>query len=107
MCGCRSRTVHPARVGASPGLLSVAAVGPTSPGTLTLVLREVHTVKIQRFGAPAALALAGALALSACGGQAQSATGGSGTGAAALSGTISSDGSSTVGPLTSAAAELF
>jgi phosphate transport system substrate-binding protein len=64
-------------------------------------------VKIQRFGAPAALALAGALALSACGGQAQSATGGSGTGAAALSGTIASDGSSTVGPLTSAAAELF
>ena len=64
-------------------------------------------MKIQRFGAPAALALVGALALSACGGQ--QAAGGSnesGTGAA-LSGTITSDGSSTVGPLTSAAAELF
>ena len=65
-------------------------------------------MKIQRFGAPAALALVGALALSACGGQ-QAASGSneSGSGAAALSGTITSDGSSTVGPLTSAAAELF
>ncbi len=65
-------------------------------------------MKITRIGAPAALSLAGALALSACGGQAAgTGSGESGTGAAALSGTIASDGSSTVGPLTSAAAELF
>lgn len=66
-------------------------------------------MKIQRFGVSAAFVLAGALALSACGGQqAESGSGSSGTdGAAALSGSIASDGSSTVGPLTSAAAELF
>ena len=65
-------------------------------------------MKIQRFGASAALALAGALALSACGGQANgSGSGGSAGSGAALSGAIASDGSSTVGPLTSAAAELF
>ena len=64
-------------------------------------------MKISRFGAPAVLALAGARALSACGGQqAASDPGAEGPGAA-LSGTIASDGSSTVGPLTSAAAELF
>jgi phosphate transport system substrate-binding protein len=67
-------------------------------------------VNIQRFGATAALALVGSLALSACGGQ-QAGSGSGGTAAAggdaALSGTIASDGSSTVGPLTSAAAELF
>jgi phosphate transport system substrate-binding protein len=76
---------------------------------MTLVLREVHTVKIQRFGVSAAFVLAGALALSACGGQqAESGSGSTGAdGAAALSGSIASDGSSTVGPLTSAAAELF
>ena len=53
-------------------------------------------MKITRFGAPAALALVGALALSACGGQqaAPTRTGGAG---GALSGTIASDGSSTVG----------
>ncbi|HET6967448.1 MAG TPA: PstS family phosphate ABC transporter substrate-binding protein [Ornithinibacter sp.] len=65
-------------------------------------------MKITRIGAPAALVLAGALALSACGGQAAgTGSGESGTGGAALSGSIASDGSSTVGPLTSAAAELF
>jgi phosphate transport system substrate-binding protein len=66
-------------------------------------------VKIQRFGVSAAFVLAGALALSACGGQqAESGSGATGDdGAAALSGSIASDGSSTVGPLTSAAAELF
>ena len=66
-------------------------------------------MKISRSGAPAALALVGALTLTACGGQqagSDSAAGTAGAGAA-LSGTISSDGSSTVGPLTSAAAELF
>ena len=63
-------------------------------------------MKIQRVGAPAALALAGALALSACGGQ-QAETGSTADGSAGLSGSIASDGSSTVGPLTSAAAELF
>jgi phosphate transport system substrate-binding protein len=66
-------------------------------------------VKIQRFGGSAAFVLAGALALSACGGQeAESGSGATGAdGAAALSGAISSDGSSTVGPLTESAAELF
>lgn len=57
-------------------------------------------MKISRFGAPAALALVGALTLTACGGQqagSDSAAGTAGAGAA-LSGTISSDGSSTVGP---------
>ena len=64
-------------------------------------------MKIQRFGVSAAFVLAGALALSACGGQ-EAESGSTGTdGAAALSGSIASDGSSTVGPLTSAAAELF
>ncbi len=64
-------------------------------------------MKISRIGAPAALALAGALTLSACGGQQAESDAATGAGGAALSGTISSDGSSTVGPLTSAAAELF
>ena len=66
-------------------------------------------MKIQRFGGSAAFVLAGAVALSACGGQETgSGSEASGTdGAAALSGAIASDGSSTVGPLTSAAAELF
>ena len=63
-------------------------------------------MKISRFGAPAALALAGALTLSACGGQQADSDAAAATGAA-LSGSIASDGSSTVGPLTSAAAELF
>ena len=63
-------------------------------------------MKIQRVGAPVALALAGALALSACGGQ-QAETGSTADGSAGLSGSIASDGSSTVGPLTSAAAALF
>ncbi len=65
-------------------------------------------MKIQRFGASAAFVMVGALALSACGGQeASSGSDGSASSGAALSGTISSDGSSTVGPLTEAAAELF
>jgi phosphate transport system substrate-binding protein len=64
-------------------------------------------VKISRFGASAAFVMVGALALSACGGQeASSGSDGSASGAA-LSGSIASDGSSTVGPLTSSAAELF
>ena len=66
-------------------------------------------MKIQRFGGSAAFVLAGAVALSACGGQETgSGSEASGTdGAAALSGAIASDGSSTVGPLTESAAELF
>ncbi len=65
-------------------------------------------MKIQRLGASAALVIVGTLALSACGGQASGGSGDSaGSSSAALSGAISSDGSSTVGPLTSAAAELF
>ena len=35
-----------------PASLPSLDVGQRSPGPLTLVLREVHTVKIQRFGAP-------------------------------------------------------
>ena len=38
-----------------------------SPASLTLVLREVHTVKIQRLGQVAALALVGSIALAGCG----------------------------------------
>jgi phosphate transport system substrate-binding protein len=65
-------------------------------------------VKISRFGASTALVVVSGFALSACGGQATgSDSDGSATGGAALSGAIASDGSSTVGPLTSAAAELF
>lgn len=58
--------------------------------------------------AAAAAVLAAALALSACGGQ-QPSTGSSGNGedGSALSGTVASDGSSTVGPLTEAAATEF
>lgn len=66
-------------------------------------------MKIQRFGAYAVLVMVGGLTLSACGGQqtGSGSTGTSGSSGATLSGTIASDGSSTVGPLTSAAAELF
>ena len=38
-----------------------------SPASLTLVLREVHTVKNQRLGQVAALALVGSIALAGCG----------------------------------------
>ena len=65
---------------------------------------------VRRAGVPASLALTLALGLSACGGgQAatpEAAAGGSGSGAS-VSGAVAVDGSSTVQPLTSAAAELF
>jgi phosphate transport system substrate-binding protein len=60
-------------------------------------------VKLQRHGLLAALA-AGALALTACGGED---AGSSSAGGEKLSGTIKVDGSSTVAPLSEAAAELF
>ena len=60
--------------------------------------------RIALFAASAALA-AGSLAATGCGGDSSSAT--SDGGAASLSGDIAIDGSSTVGPLTSAAAEAF
>nr|WP_242522080.1 PstS family phosphate ABC transporter substrate-binding protein [Microbacterium esteraromaticum] len=50
----------------------------------------------------------GALALSACGGQAAGGdSGGSGDSASGLTGSVNTDGSSTVAPLTEAAADLF
>lgn len=64
-------------------------------------------MKIQRFGQVAAAALAGSLALAACGGQQSTPSGSGSASGAALTGSIVADGSSTVGPLTSAAAELF
>jgi phosphate transport system substrate-binding protein len=59
-------------------------------------------------GAAAALAIAG-LVLTGCGGQPSTPSGDSTAdgGATALSGTVASDGSSTVGPLTEAAADFF
>jgi phosphate transport system substrate-binding protein len=71
-------------------------------------IERYFTVNIQRLGQVAAIAAVAAVALSACGGQqAESESEGTGSASAAVSGSISSDGSSTVGPLTSAAAELF
>ena len=58
---------------------------------------------LRRFAAPAAAVAALALTLAACGGNNEN-DGGDGSG---LSGTITADGSSTVGPLTAAASELF
>lgn len=58
---------------------------------------------IHRAIAPAATVAALALTLAACGGDNED----GGGGAAGLSGTITADGSSTVGPLTAAASELF
>lgn len=69
-----------------------------------------------RIGRAAGLAFVGTLALGACGGQSSTDTtststsgsgSGSGSSSAALTGSIITDGSSTVGPLASAAAELF
>jgi phosphate transport system substrate-binding protein len=73
-------------------------------------------VKFQRYGRLAAAAFAGVLALTACGGGGAGTTGsGSTPGTAAtgssgqqnLSGSVRADGSSTVFPLTEAAAEMF
>jgi phosphate transport system substrate-binding protein len=55
----------------------------------------------------AAALVAPALLLAACGGQPQSGTGNTANGTSGLSGEIRVDGSSTVGPLTAAAGELF
>jgi phosphate transport system substrate-binding protein len=62
-------------------------------------------VKLQRHGLTAGL-LATALLLAACGGDDEN-TGGSGGGQQELSGSVRADGSSTVAPLTTAAAEFF
>lgn len=58
--------------------------------------------------ASTALVVIGALTLSACGGQpAEGDSGGTGGSASGLSGAVTTDGSSTVAPLTEAAADLF
>ncbi len=57
--------------------------------------------------ASAAVVLVAALALSACGGQSSGGETGNGENGSALSGTVASDGSSTVSPLTEAAATEF
>ncbi|HEX2300183.1 MAG TPA: PstS family phosphate ABC transporter substrate-binding protein [Pseudonocardiaceae bacterium] len=61
---------------------------------------------LRRRGGPAAVACAAAMVLAACGGQSNDAAGGGG-GGGDLSGKVLVDGSSTVGPLSSAAAELY
>ncbi|NUK03281.1 PstS family phosphate ABC transporter substrate-binding protein [Streptomyces lunaelactis] len=60
----------------------------------------------RRFAGPAALAFAAALTLSACGGGDSGSTSGSAV-SEELSGKVTVDGSSTVAPLSTAAAELF
>lgn len=60
---------------------------------------------LRRYIGPAAVAGAATLVLAACGGQAADSGGGDGDGA--LSGRVLIDGSSTVAPLSSAAAELY
>lgn len=58
--------------------------------------------------ASAALVVIGALTLSACGGQSAGGdSGGSGSSVSGLTGSVNTDGSSTVAPLTEAAADLF
>jgi len=69
-----------------------------------------NTVKLTRFSRLAAVAVAGALVLTACGGNNNTDTtagSGSGSGGDGLSGTVKIDGSSTVAPLSEAAAEFF
>ena len=61
---------------------------------------------LRRYAAPAAAVAALALTLAACGGSNNN-DGGSDGGDSGLSGTITADGSSTVGPLTAVASELF
>jgi phosphate transport system substrate-binding protein len=65
----------------------------------------VKRTSLRRFAAPAAIAAALALTLAACGGNNEDE--GGGDSASGLSGTITADGSSTVGPLTAVASELF
>jgi phosphate transport system substrate-binding protein len=64
-------------------------------------------VKIKRHASVLGLLVAGALALTACGGDDSGDTGGGGGQQEQVSGAVVVDGSSTVAPLTSAAAELF
>ena len=87
------------RVIRHPYLHSCRAV---SPAPLTLVLREVHTVKNQRLGQVAALALVGSIALAGCGSDdntgsasssSSSATGSAASGAC-FEGTLNAEGSS-------------
>jgi phosphate transport system substrate-binding protein len=66
-------------------------------------------VKLNRFSRLAAVVAAGAIVLTACGGDnnTDETTNTSGGGSSELSGTVKVDGSSTVAPLTTAAAEFF
>jgi phosphate transport system substrate-binding protein len=67
-------------------------------------------VKVTRYTRLATALVAGALVLTACGGDNNTDTanaGSSGNGSSELSGSVKADGSSTVAPLTTAAAELF
>jgi len=66
----------------------------------------LNRTSLRPAAAPAALALSLTLLLAACGGQ-DSAEGTSGSDSESVSGSIAIDGSSTVGPLTEAAQELF
>jgi len=65
----------------------------------------VKRTSLRRFAAPAAAVAALALTLAACGGNNENDGGGDGD--ASLSGSVAVDGSSTVGPLSAAASELF
>jgi phosphate transport system substrate-binding protein len=80
--------------------LEETAIGPTD-------VLEGHTVKLTRFSRLAAALAAGAIVLTACGGD-NNTDGTANTAAGSeLSGTVKIDGSSTVAPLSTAAAEFF
>ncbi|AVL95861.1 MULTISPECIES: PstS family phosphate ABC transporter substrate-binding protein [unclassified Microbacterium] len=72
-------------------------------------MKEAHVRKsTAKIFASTALVLVGALALSGCGGQPSGGdTSGSGASGGGLTGSVNTDGSSTVAPLTEAAADLF
>ncbi|PYD00185.1 phosphate ABC transporter substrate-binding protein PstS family protein [Microbacterium esteraromaticum] len=72
-------------------------------------MKEAHVRKsTAKIFASTALVLVGALALSGCGGQSSGGdTSGSGASGGGLTGSVNTDGSSTVAPLTEAAADLF
>jgi phosphate transport system substrate-binding protein len=78
--------------------------GPSSGGTPTRKVQPVKSTLLRRAAVPAASVAVLALALSACGGNNDD---GGSDGGDALSGSIAVDGSSTVGPMSKAAAELF
>ncbi|AZH77243.1 MULTISPECIES: PstS family phosphate ABC transporter substrate-binding protein [Microbacterium] len=72
-------------------------------------MKEAHVRKsTAKIFASTALVVIGALALSGCGGQSSGGdTSGSGASGGGLTGSVNTDGSSTVAPLTEAAADLF